>query len=130
MEFLSPRTRWPVLDAFILIPFLVPGFVFDSARKYALLFDGISFMAFHQRISWPWIGLARPRILLDSGDGSFKNAIQGIRMLNGNFRFFFALYFVMVLIGLSFSVLRYGIGAAIAGVDLLSVQVFPLTKFW
>lgn len=70
------------------------------------------------------------RILLDGGDGAFMNAAQGMRMLNGNFRFFFALYFVLFLIGVGYTVLRYGVGSAIAGVDLLSVQIFPLTEFW
>jgi len=66
------------------------------------------------------------RILLDGGDGVFKNALQGIRMFNGNFKFFSVLYLVMFVIGVGYSALRYGIGAAIAGVDLLSVQVFSL----
>lgn len=70
------------------------------------------------------------RILLDGGVGSFKSAVQGIRMLNGNFKFFFTLYSMTMLIGLVFTLLRYGIGSAITGIDLFSAQVFPLKEFW
>lgn len=70
------------------------------------------------------------RILLDGGAGAFKTAVQGLRMLNGNFKFFFTLYSITMLIGLVFTILRYGIGSAITGIDLFSAQVFPLKEFW
>lgn len=70
------------------------------------------------------------RILLDGGAGAFKTAVQGLRMLNGNFKFFFTLYSMTMLIELAFTLSRYGIGSAITGIDLFSAQVFPLKEFW
>jgi hypothetical protein len=67
------------------------------------------------------------RIFLDGGEGAFKNSIQGLRALNGNFVFFLILYFTYTLISISHFLSGYLIGSAITGVDLLSV---PVTSFY
>lgn len=71
------------------------------------------------------IGLAS-RLLVDGGSGLFKNAMAGIRMLNGHFLFFATLYLVQIAIYLINLSVRLLIGSSITGVDLTSVSTSSL----
>ncbi len=71
------------------------------------------------------IGLAS-RLLVDSGSGLFKNAIAGVRMLNGHFRFFATLYLIQIAIYIINLSLRLLIGSAITGTGLSSVSTASL----
>ena len=69
------------------------------------------------------------QFLIDEKNGLFKNSMNGLRMLNGHFRFFAALYTVQTLIYVLRFSLRILLGSSITGFDLTSIPTSSLSLF-
>lgn len=69
------------------------------------------------------------RILLDGGNGAFRNSLCGLRMLSANFSYFATLFFITTLISVVFFPIRYVLGSYFTGIDLFAVPVLDFRSF-
>jgi hypothetical protein len=111
------------LPAFCLVLFAV----FMDTTLFMMIFIPL-WVLIYDFLSLGSISLGQ-RILLDKGEGTFKNSLQGLRIVNGNFAFFITLYIVITLIFVIQISLPYLIGSAITGVDLFFVPISQYSLF-